>query len=327
MKVIYGLESLPHGCPYPVATIGNFDGVHLGHQRLMRDLVARAAQTGGTATVITFQPHPLQVLAAGNAPRMLQTLEQRLATLEGLGIALTVVVRFDLEFARISAREFALSILWQKLGLREIYVGPTFAFGHRREGSFNLLKELGEENGFMVGKIPQIQFRGSRVSSTGVRQALMMGQVALARRLLGRPYALEGEVVRGTSLGAGIQVPTANLNTPNELVPRRGVYATLFTVDGETHRAVTNIGIRPTVTAAKQEPLPTIETHLLDFHRDIYGRSVRLEFLLRLRDEKRFPGVAALVAQIRKDTTRARRYLQARDAALGGTKMSACALR
>lgn len=309
MKVIYGLEELPHGFPRPVATIGNFDGVHLGHQLLMRELVARAAQVGGTPTVVTFHPHPLQVLAPGNAPRMLQTLRQRLGTIEALGIRLAIVLPFDQKLARISARDFAANILWERLQLHEIHVGPSFAFGHRREGSFNLLREVGTELGFAVNKIAQVQFRGSRVSSTAVRQALMTGQAALARRLLGRPYALEGEIVHGTSLGAGLGVPTANLRTPNELVPRKGVYVTLLTVGGRRHAAVTNIGVRPTVTSGSAEAPVTIETHVLDFQENIYGREAALEFLLRLRDEKRFTDAQALVTQIRKDIARARRYL------------------
>ncbi|MBM3791130.1 MAG: riboflavin biosynthesis protein RibF [Acidobacteria bacterium] len=310
MKILYGLEGLPHGFPYPVATVGNFDGVHLGHQRLMRDLTARAAKVGGTPAVITFQPHPLQVLAPNNAPRMLQTMDQRQAALASLGISLAIVLKFDMELARVSARDFGIDILWRKMNLQEIYVGPNFAFGHRREGSFNLLKELGEENGFLVGKIPQIQFRGSRVSSTAIRQGLMMGQAGLARRLLGRPYALDGEVVRGNAVGTGIRVPTANMRSVNELVPRRGVYVTVMTIDGEKHRGVTNIGVRPTIAAGQAPPAPSIETHLLDFEQDIYGKPVSLEFLHRLRDERRFPGTDALVAQIRGDIARARRYFR-----------------
>jgi riboflavin kinase/FMN adenylyltransferase len=308
MKVLQGLEGLPHGCPRPIATIGNFDGVHIGHQRLMDGLVTRSAHVGGAPTVVTFHPHPLQVLAPGNAPRMLQTLEQRLATIASLGIRLTVILPFNQEFARISARDFAVGILWERLQLYEVHVGPSFAFGYRREGSFNLLRELGVERGLGVFKIPQVQFRGSRVSSTAVRQALMTGQAALARRLLGRPYALTGEVVRGAAIGSGIRVPTANLQTQNELTPRCGVYVTTVTFDEQRHCGVTNIGVRPTVTGGGAEVAPTIETHMLGFEGSIYGSKITLEFLLRLRDERRFPDKDALAAQIRKDVGRARRY-------------------
>ncbi len=307
MKVVLRLEELPHGCPKPVATIGNFDGVHLGHQELMREIVRRSAETGGTPSIVTFHPHPIQVLAPDNAPRQIQTLEQKLSTLESLGIRLAVVIPFDIKLAHMGAREFATDILWKRLGLAEIYVGPNFAFGYRREGSFNVLKEIGAETGFVVGRIHQVQFRGSRVSSTEVRQALVSGQVALARRLLGRPFALEGEIVHGAAVGAGLRIPTANLRTGNELLPRTGVYATLITIDGRRRPGVTNVGTRPTVAVPGAETL-TIETHVLDFDRDLYGSRVTLEFLMRLREERRFPGKDALVAQIHKDIARARRY-------------------
>jgi riboflavin kinase/FMN adenylyltransferase len=308
MKVVSRLEQLPHGCPRPVATIGNFDGVHLGHQELMRDLARRAAETGGTPSVVTFHPHPIQVLAPDNAPRQIQTLKQKLATLESLGIQLAIVIPFDLELAHMSAHDFAIDILWGRLGLEEIYVGPNFAFGHRREGSFNLLREIGAEKGFAVGRIRQVQFRGNRVSSTSVRQALLSGQVALARRLLGRPYVLAGEVVHGTATGSGLRVPTANLRSENELIPRRGVYVTRLTVEGNRRGSVTNIGVRPTVTGFDSSAPLAIESHVLDFNQDLYGRRVILEFFVRLREERRFRDRDALVEQIGRDVDRARRY-------------------
>jgi riboflavin kinase/FMN adenylyltransferase len=311
MKVLHRLAPLPGEYPKPVASIGNFDGVHLGHQQLMRDLVDRAAKIGGTPTVITFHPHPLQVLAPNNAPRQLQTLEQKLATIESLGIQLAIVVPFDLQLARTSARDFVNDVLCDKLQLKEIYVGPNFAFGHRREGSFNLLKEIGAERGFQVGKIHQVQFRGSRVSSTAVRQAVISGQAGLVRRLLARPYSISGTVIHGTSVGAGIRVPTANMDTVNELIPRKGVYVTLITIGGSRHCGVTNIGVRPTIGQEGGARPMTIETHILEFNQNIYDRKVTLEFLVRLRDERRFPNTESLVAQIRKDVRRAERFLAA----------------
>jgi riboflavin kinase / FMN adenylyltransferase len=307
MKVIYRLEDLVPDYPAPVITIGNFDGVHLGHQNLIRDLAQRAARTGGTPVVLTFNPHPLQVLAPNNAPLQIQTLNQKIAIMKSLGIPLVVVIPFDMQLAQMSARDFAVKVLWEGLHHKEIYVGPNFAFGHRRQGSFNLLKEIGEEKGFLAGKIHQVQFRGNRVSSTTIRQALISGQVGLVRRLLARPYALEGTIVRGTGIGSKLQIPTANLQTPNELIPRRGVYVTLLHLEGLRYRGVTNIGFRPTMNQEGIGSL-SLETHLLDFKQDIYGKSVALEFLMRLRDERRFPGEGALVAQIRKDIKNAQRY-------------------
>jgi len=309
MKVIYRLEELTPDYPAPVVTIGNFDGVHLGHQNLMRDLVQRAAKIGGTPIVLTFHPHPLQVLAPNNAPLQIQTPNQKLAVLETLGIPLAVIIPFDLQLAQTSARDFAVKVLWERLHLKEIYVGPNFAFGHRRQGSFNLLKEIGEEKGFIAAKIHQVQFRGNRVSSTAIRQALVSGQVGLARRLLARPYALEGTIIRGMGLGSKLQVPTANLQTINELIPRQGIYVTLLRLEDRRLRSVTNIGYRPTI---RQEGPPAlcIETHVLDFDQNIYGKPVTLEFLIRLRDECRFGSEQALVDQIRKDIGNARRYFR-----------------
>jgi riboflavin kinase / FMN adenylyltransferase len=305
MKVVFRLEELNPEYPSPFATIGNFDGVHLGHQNLIRDLVKRAAKFDGTPAVLTFHPHPLQVLAPNNAPLQIQTLDQKVATIGSLGIPLVIVIPFDMQLAQTSARDFAVKILWEKLRPKEIHVGPNFAFGHRRQGSFNLLKEIGEEKGFLAAKIHQVQFRGNRVSSTAIRQALVSGQVGLARRLLSRPFALDGVITHGMGLGSKIGVPTANLNTANELIPRRGVYVTMLSVDGQKYRGVTNIGFRPTINT---EGNLSIETHLLDFDRDLYGKKATLEFLMRLRDERRFPGEEALVAQIRKDILNARRY-------------------
>ena len=306
MKVIYSLDALAPGYRCPVVTIGNFDGVHFGHQHLIHDLVVRGVKIGGTPTVLTFHPHPLQVLAPNNAPQQIQTLKQKLSMIESLGVSLVVVIPFDMQFAQTSARDFAVKILWERLRPKEIYVGPNFAFGHRREGSFNLLKEIGEEKGFVVGKIHQVQFRGSRVSSTAVRQALISGQVGLARRLLARPFALDGTIVHGTSTGMEMRVPTANLQTCNELIPRKGVYVTMLTIDGCRHKSVTNIGVRPTVSTEGSHM--SIETHVLEFEQDVYGKEVTLEFLMRLREERRFSGVEALVAQIRKDVSRAHRF-------------------
>jgi riboflavin kinase / FMN adenylyltransferase len=307
MKAIYRLEDLAPNYPAPVVTIGNFDGVHLGHQNLIRDLGLRAAKIGGTPIVLTFHPHPLQVLAPNNAPLQIQTLDQKIATIESLGISLVAVIPFNMQLAQASARDFAAKTLWERLHLKEIYVGPNFAFGHRRQGSFSLLKEIGEEMGFLAGKIHQVQFRGSRVSSTAIRQALISGQVGLARRLLARPYALEGTIVPGAGIGTKLQIPTANLQTHNELIPRRGVYVTMLRLEERRYRSVTNIGFRPTISREGDAPL-SIETHVLDFNQDVYGKSATLEFLMRLRDERRFPGERALVAQLQKDIANTRRY-------------------
>jgi riboflavin kinase/FMN adenylyltransferase len=309
MRVIKSLEELTPEYPAPVVTIGNFDGVHLGHQSLMRDLVARAKEIGGTPIVLTFDPHPLQLLAPNNAPLQIQTLNQKLAVIESVGIPVAVVIPFDRQLAQTSARDFAVQVLWERLRFKEVYVGPNFAFGNRRQGSFSLLKEIGEEKGFVTGKIRQVQFRGSRVSSTVIRQALISGQVGLVRRLLDRPFALEGRVVPGAGLGRKLQVPTANLETPNELVPRNGVYVTVLSLKGRRYKSVTNIGFRPTVSENENAKLST-EAHILDFDQDIYGEDVLLKFMVRLRPERRFADLEVLMKQMQKDISNTRRFFR-----------------
>ena len=309
MKVISRLEDVAPEYVMPVVTMGNFDGVHLGHVKLIQSVAVRAGKIGGTPMVITFHPHPLHLLAPNNAPMQIQTLPQKLAVIESLGIPVTVVIPYNEKLAGTSARDFALDVLWERLRISEIHVGPNFAFGHRRQGSVNLLKEIGREKGFIAEKIPQVEFRGTRVSSTSVRQALACGQVALVRRLLARPFKLEGVVVRGAGLGSKLQIPTANLRTENELIPQRGVYATRIFVDGASLTGVTNIGFRPTVDAENDAVL-SIETHALDFNRDIYGKRIAVEFWRRIRDERRFFSLDELSARIRKDKASAARYFR-----------------
>jgi riboflavin kinase/FMN adenylyltransferase len=309
MQVISRLEDIAPEYALPVVTMGNFDGVHLGHRRLIQSVVARAAEIGGTPMAITFHPHPLCMLVPDYAPVQIQTLRQKLAVIESLGITVTVVVPYDEKIAGTSARDFALDVLCERLRIKEIYVGPNFAFGHRRQGSVNLLKEIGREKGFLAEKTPQVEFRGTRVSSTVVRQALVYGQVSLARRLLARPFALEGTVIRGAGLGSKLRIPTANLRAENELIPRRGVYITQLRAGGDSWAGVTNIGFRPTVDGEEGAAL-SIETHALDFNQDIYGKRISVEFWRRVRDERRFASLDDLIARIQKDKESARRYFR-----------------
>ena len=307
MKVISRLEDIAPEYALPIVTMGNFDGVHIGHRKLIQGVVTRAAEIGGTPIAITFYPHPMHMLTPNNAPVQIQTLPQKLATIESLGVPVTVVIPYNEKLAGTSARDFAIDMLYEKLRISEIYVGPNFAFGHRRQGSINLLKEIGRQKGFLAEKIPQVEFRGTRVSSTVVRQAIVYGQVALARRLLARPFTLEGTVIRGAGLGSQLQIPTANMHAENELIPRRGVYITRLYVSGNSWAGVTNIGFRPTINAEEDAAL-SIETHVLDFDHDIYGKRIAVGFLARMRDEHRFSSLDELVDRINKDKARARRY-------------------
>lgn len=293
------------GYNHPVITIGNFDGLHLGHRRIIESVVASARRSGGTAAVMTFEPHPLRVLAPEKAPDQLQTLEQKLRSLEQLAVDITLIVPFTRELAACPAREFA-KMLGTRLGAREVHVGENFSFGRGREGNVGLLKEVGRELGYAVEIIAPVRFRNLMVSSTLIRQLVRQGRVALAARLLGRCYSITGRVVEGRRVGATLGFPTANIAPDNAIVPGFGVYVTFIHIDGRRHQSVTNIGLRPTF--AGLGPQPTIETFVFDLNEPLYGLKVELEFCFRLRDEKRFPSVAALVAQIQRDVARAALY-------------------
>lgn len=307
MKIIRSFTELAAGEPnYLVLTVGNFDGLHLGHQRIIGAVIKAAKERQGTPAVMTFDPHPLRVIAPEIAPKQIQTLDQKLATLEKLGVAMTMVVPFTPELARSSARQFAAEILGRRLAVKEIYVGANFVFGHNREGNVELLEQIGRECGFKVACVPEVRFRGLRVSSTLVRDLLVQGRVSLAHRLLNRFYTISGTVVSGRRVGGQLGFPTANLKPENEIVPRFGVYVTYFIVDGQRYRSVTNIGVRPTFD--EDARAPTIETYILDFTGDLYARKADIKFCFRLRDEKRFASKEELAAQINRDIAHARRY-------------------
>jgi riboflavin kinase/FMN adenylyltransferase len=299
-----GLRGLLHD---PVATIGNFDGVHRGHQAILARVLERARITGGTGLVVTFDPHPLKVLAPERAPRTIATRRQKLASIESAGIDAVLVLPFDQRLAAVSAGAFVDDYLAKGLNLKEAYVGGNFNFGRGREGNADTLVALCARHGIVAGKVPEILFLGSPVSSSRIRRAVLSGEVELARALLGRPYGIEGIVAHGAGRGAGLGIPTANLVPDNELIPQDGVYVTRALIDGATFPAVTNIGTRPTFEGS---PF-AIETHLLDVGPDLYGRRVEIAFLARLRQELRFDSVQALVEQIHRDIDRARAFFAA----------------
>jgi riboflavin kinase/FMN adenylyltransferase len=289
-----------------VLTLGVFDGLHLGHQLIMKRVVERAAATGFCPTVVTFDPHPRAVLRPETAPPLLHTFEQKVEGLGRLGIRQLVVLSFTPEFAGQRAEDFLVNTIFGSLDAREVYLGHGFAFGHKREGRFPLLKEVADRLGRVAEEIPEVTVRGRRVSSTMVRRLLSAGRVNFARRMLGRPYGIEGRVVGGRNAGrAQLSYATANLKTENCVIPQTGVYITLTLVGGEWRRSVTNVGHRPTFGG---DPEVVIETHIIDFDRDIYGEKIRVRFLHRLRGEKKFESVEALRAQIDRDYRRAVRY-------------------
>jgi riboflavin kinase/FMN adenylyltransferase len=287
-----------------VATIGNFDGVHRGHQAILARVLERARVTGGTSLVITFDPHPLKVLAPERAPRTIATRRQKLASFEAAGIDAVLALPFDQSLAAVSAEAFVADYLAKGLRLKEAYVGGNFNFGRGREGNADTLVALCARHGIVAGVVPEVLFLGSPVSSSRIRRAVLAGEVELARALLGRPYGIDGIVEHGAGRGAGLGIPTANLVPDNELIPQDGVYVTRAVIEGATWPAVTNIGTRPTFEGS---PF-AVETHLLDVGPDLYGRRVEIAFLARLRQELRFDTVQALVEQIHRDIDKARAF-------------------
>jgi riboflavin kinase/FMN adenylyltransferase len=299
----------PCGWPEPAVTVGNFDGVHLGHQSLAAETVRQARARGGTAVALTFDPHPSRVLSPDRAPSTLMTLDQRAEALAAIGIDRLAVLPFTFELSRESAADFARKVLRDAMGARVVVVGQGFRFGRGREGDLAGLARLGQSLGFeVVGTAPVIH-EGAPISSTRIREALARGAVAPARAMLGRRFFVDGTVGAGAGRGRKIGLPTANLAVLNETLPARGVYAAWCREaagGGATrHPAVVNIGHRPTFGGGAL----SVEAHLLDFEGDLYGRVLRVEFEERLREERTFDGPEALLRQVRDDIGRARRML------------------
>jgi riboflavin kinase/FMN adenylyltransferase len=304
MKIFHGTENANIARP-TVLTLGVFDGLHLGHQKIMHKVVDRANAIDAVATAITFDPHPRAVLHPDSAPPLLQTLDQRLANFEVLGIEQAIVVRFDREFASQSADDFLRDIVHDRLQAKEVYLGKGFAFGRGRGGNIDLLRRMSAGLGFIADEVDEVTLRGQRISSSKIRELLAEGRVNLARRMLGRPYGVEGVIIRGDRRGHKIGFPTANLHPHNRVVPKFGVYATATLIDGVWRRSITNIGVRPTFGAESE---PSIESFIFDFDRELYGDVLRVRFLHRIRDERKFNGVGELKAQIERDTRRALNY-------------------
>ena len=306
MKIFHGIENASIARP-TVLTLGVFDGLHIGHQQIMQTVVMRARSVGAVPTAITFDPHPRVVLHPETAPPLLQTLDQRLANLEVLGIEQAIVVAFDADFASQPAEVFLTKVVQERLQAREVYLGEGFAFGKGRGGNIELLRKMADELGFVADEVPEVRLRGQRVSSSVIRKLLDAGRINLARRMLGRPYGVEGVIIRGDRRGHTIGFPTANLKPHNRVIPRYGVYATATLIDGISRKSITNIGVRPTF---ESDSAPSIETFVFDFDGDLYGDVLRVRFLHRIRDERKFNGIDELKAQIERDSKTARNYFR-----------------
>lgn len=291
-------------------TIGAFDGVHLGHQQILQQLTARAHAKAAPAVVLTFNPHPQEVLRGPRSRFYLTTPQQQAEQFAALGVDVLIAHPFTGETAATSARDF-VGQLKQHLGLAQLWVGHDFALGRNREGDFAALSALGAEVGFSVHAVPALELDGGVVSSSRIRDLIAAGEVAAAKRLLGRPFALQGPVVAGAQRGRSIGIPTANLAADEkQALPANGVYVTRARLGAQTWGAVTNVGLRPTFEDGA--PAPVVEAHLLDYAGgEFYGERMTLEFLSRLRPEQRFDGVQALLAQIQQDIAAARAQLGA----------------
>ena len=296
-------DARPPHLVHPVIGLGNFDGLHRGHLKIVERVKRGALERGGSAMAMTFDPHPPRVVRPDKAPPLLMTEAQKLDALQRAGIQSVAVVRFTHELSRWDPETFVRQVLVEWLRVAEVWVGANFLFGRDRSGNFSLLRTLGQRFGFRAEKIDPVRYKEFVVSSTRVRRLVSEGRMDEAGGLLGHPYCIDGQVVEGRRRGRELGSPTANLRTGNELVPPDGVYATTVAVDGVVHAGITNIGMRPTFGESER----TIETHLLNFSGDLYGRDVRLGFVLRLRDERRFEDVDALKAQIDADRRRAER--------------------
>ncbi len=287
-------------------TIGNFDGVHLGHQKILQGVMERARQSELMSAVLTFYPHPARVLRPAEAPALLETLAQRLGAIEAMGIEAALVIQFDAELAEIGPEDFVRRFLVDTMRARSVLIGTNFRFGHRQAGNAKSLADLGAQWGFEVAIVPPVVEDGSIVSSTAIRRALRDGNAEQAARMLGRPFSLAGEIRTGTGQGRKLVVPTLNLATEQDLLPKDGVYATEAVVEGKTYGAATNIGVRPTFDGARK----TVESHLFDFSEDLTSGKLEVRFRKRLRDEQKFSGPAELRAQVLRDIEQAKEYFR-----------------
>jgi riboflavin kinase/FMN adenylyltransferase len=304
----FNASDLPRG---GVGTIGNFDGVHRGQRSALDLVVARATELGVPSVVITFEPHPVAVLRPEQAPPLLTTLQQKEKLLEEAGISVVLVIRFNSELAKIPARRFVREFLHEKLDLKEIYVGASFVFGHGREGDLSLLREMGESCGFRAFGVDEVSYAGERISSSRIRRAVSEGKVTDAMEMLGRPYSISGVIARGDRMGQKLGWPTINLMPENRLLPLDGVYAgrVFFPKFPAVFDCVTNVGTRPTVYENYQR---VVESHILEFKSNVYGERVELSFYKRLREERIFPTVMDLSAQIGRDVETTRDYFARR---------------
>lgn len=305
--IYYDLPPGPGPFSRTVVTMGNFDGVHLGHRAILARVKARAKELGSQPVALTFEPHPVKVLRPHANLSLLTTPEQKFQLLAEAGMEAVVVLPFTRRFATISARDFVVSYLVERLKVREVVVGHDYSFGHNREGNIELLKDLGRSLGFTVQVVWAVEVAGAPVSSSLIRAMLKLGKVKEANRLLGRPYSVTGRVIPGKGRGGKLLgIPTANIQPENDLLPASGIYAVVVHRGNDILPGVANIGTCPTFDGQEL----SLEVHIFDFSGDLYGERLDVKFMARLREERRFPSIEALAAQIRADIEAARQVLE-----------------
>jgi riboflavin kinase/FMN adenylyltransferase len=309
MKLIENIDDIHTPFQRAVITIGNFDGVHIGHQALFHEVIEKADMIDGTSVAMTFEPHPVRVLKNNGHPPLITLYSQKVELIAKSGIDVLLCIPFTREFAAITAKQFVVDILLERLGMAVIVVGRDYAFGRNREGNLNLLKSYAEAYDFevvVVDWIPVSKNISSRISSTGIREMVMAGAVNEVPKLLGRHYQIKGTVVHGRNRGGKLLgFPTANLQLHDELCPKLGIYAVTVESEGNLYKGVANIGYSPTF----DDHQFTVEVHILDFDEDIYGQEIRINFIHRIRDEIRFSSIEALSHQIKEDILKARDML------------------
>lgn len=303
LELIQHLQDLEVGQQGAIVTLGNFDGVHIAHQAMIKAIVSQAQQAGVPSMVILFEPQPAEFFT-NTPPARLSTLVEKCQVIESLGVDFVLCLSFDATLASMSAHEFVKTILVDKLKIKHILVGDDFRFGHQREGDYSLLSRLGEDFGFTTESMHSIMGDGLRVSSTGVREALKQGDFEAAARLLGRSYTMRGQVVHGDERGRLLGYPTANVEPGRKVLPVLGVFAVKVHGLGSVYRGMANVGTRPTVDGLKT----LIEVNLFDFNDTLYDKNIEIEFCKKIRDEQRFPSVDALKAQLNLDKTQVEAY-------------------
>ena len=309
MKIFDQLDQIKEPLKRAVITIGNFDGVHIGHQALFHEVIEKAAAIDGTSVAMTIEPHPMRVLKQNNHPPLITLYEQKVELIERTGIDVLICVPFTLGFASLSAEQFAKDLLVQKIGMKAIVVGKDYSFGKNREGNIDLLRAYAPDLGFEVlvaGWIRSARAVKDRISSTRIRELISDGLMEHAEKMLGRSYQIRGRVVAGRDRGGKLLgIPTANINLHDELCPKTGIYAVIVEIDDKKFKGVANIGFSPTFDDHEF----TVEVHILDFNANIYGKKIRVNFIKRIRDEKKFSGISELVDQIHLDIAAGREIL------------------